>query len=130
MLGRKSFNFLKSGYMTVISLSTSVTNTIKDNGQATQAFTIKHSCLMYNTNILLNLFQADRFGKIAQNAFHSISEILPRTRARMSRQLWPLYHFRFESLIPPTLRQKLTPLATSAIPLITVVPVCALHRQK
>ena len=30
-IGRKSFNFLKSGYMTVISLSTSVTNTIKDD---------------------------------------------------------------------------------------------------
>ena len=55
-IGRKSFNFLKSGYMTVISLSTSVTNTVKDNGQATQAFTIKHSCLIYDTNILLNLF--------------------------------------------------------------------------
>ena len=39
----------------MIFLSTFVMNTVKENRQASLAFTIKHSCH-------INLFQADRFG--------------------------------------------------------------------
>ena len=52
----------------MISLSTSVTNTVKDNGQATQAFTTKRSCHMYYTNILLKLFRQTDLAD-AQDAF-------------------------------------------------------------
>ena len=47
--------------MTVISLSTSTTNTVRDNRQASKAFTFRHSSHIYYTKSLLNLFYASIF---------------------------------------------------------------------
>ena len=96
--------------MTVITLSTYITNTVRYIRHVSQAFKIRHSCSVHYTKSLLNLFQAERFDI---NCSGCISEDLrtvtqnphvPTARAR------PLKPLQFGSLIPPILRKKSVPL--------------------
>ena len=61
-IGRKTISFRKFDCVTGIPLSTSFMNTVKDNRQASQAFKTEHFCHIFYTKILLNVFQADRYG--------------------------------------------------------------------
>ena len=94
--------------MTVISLSTSTTNTIRDNRQASKAFTFRHSSHIYYIKSLLNLFQADRFGifEYLRTATQKANALVARALAVEATPIW-------EPHPPPTLRKKSTPLATN-----------------
>ena len=104
-LWEKSFNFLKFNCITVLSLSTFVTNIVKDNTLASQTYTIKHPCHIYYTKNLLNLFLRQtclaRISSILMLRKRSISEQLPRTRPCMQQELRPLSPHQFGSLISP-----------------------------
>ena len=90
--------------MTIIFLSTSVMNTVEDNRQASQVFTIKRSCH-------INIFYADRFGTYCSGCIlEHVKTVTQNPSAPAARSpavgVTPIW----EHHPPPTLRKKSTPL--------------------